>query len=82
MQIRSTTAAIFTGVFLLCAAPMAHAAGGSPQNFEQRKSEQLHRIDTRITHLQEERSCIQASSTQDGIKNCRERFRTVKPRAK
>ena len=54
-----------------------YPASASPTTFEQRKSEHLRRIDARLNHLQDERACVQAATTQDGMKNCREQFKKV-----
>ena len=52
-----------------------YSASASPTTFDQKKAEQLRRIDTRINHLQGERACVQAATTQDGIKNCRQQLK-------
>jgi hypothetical protein len=53
----------------------ANAARGS---FEQRKAEQLKRVETRIAHLQEQRTCISAATNEDVIQVCPERFQPAK----
>ena len=77
MKMRSITGLIFGAVFILCAFVVepGFSASASPANFEQNKSQQLRRIDTRMTRLQDERVCVQRATTQDDIKNCREKFR-------
>lgn len=48
-------------------------AGAPAENFSQRKAETLQRIDQRITHLQTQKSCVQAATTAESLKNCREK---------
>lgn len=58
------------------------AADGSQQpagpgpNFEKIKAEQLNRLEKRIAHLQEEKACIQAATNSEGVKACREKFKS------
>jgi hypothetical protein len=52
------------------------AASAPPENFAQRKSETLQRIDQRINHLQTQKSCVQAASNPDSLKNCREKSKS------
>jgi hypothetical protein len=52
----------------------ASAGGG----FEQRKAQQLRRIDTRISQMQEQRRCVSAATNEDDLKACRERSRPAK----
>ena len=52
-----------------------YPASASAATLEQRKSEHLKRMDERINHLQAERACVQAATTEDGIKNCREQLK-------
>ena len=52
------------------------AASAPPENFAQRKSETLQRIDQRINHLQTQKSCVQAATNPDLLKNCRERSKS------
>lgn len=61
-------------VFVLLAA-FTGLASAADNNIEQKKAEQLKRVDERIAHLQEERSCIQAATTHDALKACHEKFR-------
>lgn len=49
-------------------------------SFEQRKARQLKRVETRIAHLQEQRTCISAATNEDAIQACRERFQPAKRR--
>ena len=53
-----------------------YPASSSATTLEQRKSERLRRMDERISHLQAERACVQAVTTQDGMKNCREQSKS------
>ena len=71
-----------TGLFLLASiiclvgtVESGYAASASPANFEQRKAEQLRRIDQRMTHLRDERACVQEATSQNAIKSCREKFK-------
>jgi hypothetical protein len=51
------------------------AASALPENFAQRRSEALQRIDQRISNLQSQKSCVQAAANADALKNCREKYR-------
>ena len=64
--------------FFVCTMGTGYAASASPANFEQKKAEQLTKLDQRITHLRDERTCIQDATTQNAIKSCREKFKVVK----
>jgi hypothetical protein len=77
MKSRSMTGLIFGAVFILCATVVepGFSASASPANFDKRKSQQLRRIDARMTRLQDERVCVQRAATQDDIMKCRETFR-------
>ena len=52
-----------------------YTASASLANFEQRKAEQLRRLDQRMTHLRDERACIQEAMSQNAIKSCRDKFK-------
>jgi hypothetical protein len=47
-----------------------YSASGSRGSFEQRKAQQLKRVETRIAHLQEQRTCISAATNEDAIQAC------------
>jgi hypothetical protein len=47
------------------------AASAPAENFAQRKAETLQRIDQRINNLQTQKSCVQAATNADALKNCR-----------
>ena len=49
------------------------AASAPAENFSQRKAETLQRIDQRITHLQTQKSCVQAATNAESLKICREK---------
>ena len=51
------------------------AANAPAENFAQRKSETLQRIDQRINRLQSQKGCVQAAANADALKNCREKSR-------
>jgi len=51
------------------------AASAPSENFTQRKAERLQRIDQRINHLQNQKSCVQAANSPDALKNCRQGFK-------
>ena len=85
MKMRPITSLIFGAVFILCATMVepVFSASASPANFDKRKSQQLRRIDGRMTRLQDERVCVQRATTQDDIMKCRETFKAGnKPPAK
>ncbi len=50
-------------------------AASADTNIEQRKADQIKRVDERIAHLQEERACILAAATQESLKACHEKFK-------
>jgi hypothetical protein len=71
-----------TLVFLFSFTLLAMAADNPGQgqkdqgaNFVQRKEMMLKRIDERIAHLQEVKSCIQASTKPEDMKACREKMK-------
>lgn len=76
MKILTTIVAGMAAVTLLAASASAADMAVQGGNFEQKKAEQLKRVDERITHLQEERTCIQSASNHDTLKACHEKFRT------
>jgi len=51
-----------------------HAASPTPTSIEHRKAVVLKRIDERIAHLQDEKACFQAATSQDELKSCRDKF--------
>jgi hypothetical protein len=55
-----------------------HAANGAPADFEQRKAEQLRRLDQRLSRLRDERACVQAAASQDALKSCRQQLKAGK----
>jgi hypothetical protein len=57
-----------------------YSASGPRGSFEQRKTQQLKRVETRIAHLQEQRTCISAATNEEAIQACRERFQPAKRR--
>lgn len=76
---KSNILSFYLALFVfLSFADVGQAASASPANFEQRKAQQLKRVDQRIAHLQDEKSCIAAATTQDAITTCRERFKQGK----
>lgn len=52
-----------------------YAASKVAANFEQKRTEQLRRLDQRIDHLRDEKACIQGAATQDELRTCREKFK-------
>ena len=44
--------------------------------FEELKTENIQRIDKRISLNQEEKACVQAATSEKGIEACREKIRT------
>jgi hypothetical protein len=48
---------------------------GPAPTFEQRKAQDLKRLDDRSTKLQEEKACVQATKNDNDLKACREKFR-------
>jgi hypothetical protein len=48
----------------------AQSASASPADFEQRKAEQLRRLDQRIAHLRDERDCVQGATAPATLRAC------------
>jgi Spy/CpxP family protein refolding chaperone len=55
------------------AADSGTAPKGPNMSFEERKAEVLKHIDTRVTSLQEEKTCVQAAKTQDELRACKQK---------
>ena len=77
MKRRSMIGLIFGAVVVLCTTVVepGFSASASTANFDKRKSQQLRRIDARMTRLQDERVCVQRAATQDDIMKCRDTFK-------
>lgn len=52
-----------------------YSAKAAPTRLEDRKAEQLRRLDARIKQLEDERACISGATTREAMKTCRERFK-------
>jgi len=52
----------------------AEPAKGPAPTFEQRKAQDLKRLDERSTKLQDEKACVQATKNENDLKACREKF--------
>ena len=75
MKIRGLALSFLTAaVVLACNVNNGYSASASRGSFEQRKAQQLKRVETRIAHLQEQRTCISAATNEDATQACRERF--------
>jgi hypothetical protein len=74
-------AATLTGIFVMSAYADDGSTNqqGSGQNIAQKKAEILKHIDLRIANSLEEKVCVQAAQTHDGLMACREKYRP-KPR--
>ena len=70
---KTTVSLLASASILVITAGTGYSAAASPAGFEQRKTEQISRIDNRIKQLQDEKTCISAASTREAIKTCRER---------
>ena len=70
---KTTVSLLASASILVITAATGYSAAASPAGFEQRKAEQINRIDNRIKQLQDEKTCISAASTREAIKTCRER---------
>jgi hypothetical protein len=70
-------AAALTGICVITAfaADSSTNPQGSGQNFAQKKAEILKHIDLRIANSQEEKVCVQAAESHDGLMACREKYR-------
>jgi len=44
-------------------------------NFEQLKADHLKKLEERMSSLQQEKACVQASTTQDGLRACRSKHK-------
>ena len=58
------------------AADSGTAPKGQGMSFEERKTDILRHLDTRISFLQGEKSCVQAAKSQDDLKICRDKHRS------
>jgi hypothetical protein len=45
------------------------------QHFETKKAEVLKHIDQRLSHIQEEKACVQAAASHDALRACKDKFR-------
>jgi hypothetical protein len=61
----------------VCNVNIGYSASGVG-GFEQRKAQQLRRIEMRINQMQEQRRCVSAATNEDDMKACRERSRPAK----
>jgi hypothetical protein len=70
-------AAALTGICVITAfaADSSTNPQGSGQNLAQKKAEILKHIDLRIANSQEEKVCVQAAQSHDGLVACREKYR-------
>jgi hypothetical protein len=66
---------VFLTMMTAAALPALAVESRPPGNLEQKKAEQLGRIEERMSRLLEEKACIQAATTHEALKACRERFR-------
>lgn len=64
---------LLLGLVLIAVSALPASAGDS--NFEQKKAEILARIDQKIAQKQQEKACIQAATSHNDLKVCREQFR-------
>ena len=55
---------------------------GPEPTYEQRKADILKRIDARISALQDERACVQATKNQDDLNACRDKFKAKAEQAR
>jgi hypothetical protein len=78
MNLKTMTLSLTAAVVFACNATDGYSASASPAKFEQRKAQQLRRLEMRIAQMQEQRTCISTATSQDGIKACRERFKPTK----
>ena len=51
---------------------VGYSANAGPADFEQRKAEQIRRLDNRIRQLEDETTCISAATTREAMRTCRE----------
>lgn len=62
---------------VVAAAAFAADSGTAPKGpnmtFEERKAEVLKHIDTRLSSLQEEKTCVQAAKSHDDLRACRQK---------
>jgi hypothetical protein len=65
---------IFVGVLISSG---AYSANGMP-GFEQRKADQIKKIDIQIKQLEDEKACIARATNREALKICRERARPAK----
>lgn len=79
MTIKALTISGLTAALVFaCTVKNGYSAAASPARFEERKAQQLRRLEMRIAQMQEQRTCIAAATSEDAIKACRERFKPAK----
>jgi hypothetical protein len=79
MKPKALALSFLTAAFVFaCFVNNGYSASASPAKFEQRKAQQLRRLEIRIAQMQEQRTCVSAATSQDAIKACRERFKPTK----
>jgi len=74
MSKKSSALSVLAAMALFTFHPgVGYSASAPNENFAQRKTETLRRIDQRIAHLTDQKSCVQAANSSDTLKNCRAR---------
>jgi hypothetical protein len=53
------------------------SSASTPASFDQRKAEQLRRIDNRIKQLEDEKTCISAATSREDMKTCHQQVKPV-----
>jgi hypothetical protein len=70
---KSVAINLLAAAFLVAlSAGAGYSASAAPADFEQRKAEQIGRLDTRIKQLQDEKACISTATSREAIRTCRQ----------
>ena len=73
---KSLVLSLFAIVFVVVlSSDSAYPANGTAAAFEQRKADQIKRIDILIKQLEDEKACIARTTNREASKMCRERAR-------
>jgi hypothetical protein len=70
---KSVVIDLLAAAFLVAlSAAAGYSASAAPADFEQRRAEQIRRLDSRIKQLQDEKACISTATSRETIRTCRQ----------
>jgi hypothetical protein len=78
---KSVAIDLLAAAFLVLSAGAGYSASAAPGDFEQRRAEQLRRLDSRIKQLQEEKACISTATSRETIRTCRQAAKPVQKKS-